>query len=69
MPSPMRQRFFLLALLIAIATVTTALAPFSIAVILRNRAGAGSRRIVSDTRRRLVAARDVIARRIRAVTA
>jgi hypothetical protein len=64
----MRQRFFLLSLLVMIAAVTTALAPFSIAIILRNRAGAGSRRIVSQTRRRLVAARDVIARRIRAAT-
>lgn len=64
----MRQRLFLFALLCVIATVTTALAPFSIAIILRNRAGAGSRRIVSQTRRRLVAARDVIAQRIRAAT-
>ena len=65
----MRQRFFLLALLIGIAAVTTALAPFSIAVILRNRAGEGSRRIVTRTRRRLAAAGATIARRIRAVTA
>jgi len=64
----MRQRLFLFALLFVIAAVTTALAPFSIAIIVRNRAGAGSRRIVSQTRRRLVAARDVIARRIRAAT-
>jgi hypothetical protein len=64
----MRQRLFLFALLCVIATVTTALAPFSIAIILRNRAGAGSRRIVLQTRRRLVAARDVIAQRIRAAT-
>jgi len=64
----MRQRLFLFALLCVIATVTTALAPFSIAIILRNRAGEGSRRIVSQTRRRLVAARDVIAQRIRAAT-
>jgi len=64
----MRQRLFLFALLCVIATVTTALAPFSIVIILRNRAGAGSRRIVSQTRRRLVAARDVIAQRIRAAT-
>jgi hypothetical protein len=64
----MRQRLFLFALLCVIATVTTALAPFSIAIIVRNRAGAGSRRIVSQTRRRLVAARDVIAQRIRATT-
>jgi hypothetical protein len=64
----MRRSLFLFALLCVIATVTTALAPFSIAIILRNRAGAGSRRIVSQTRRRLVAARDVIAQRIRAAT-
>ncbi len=64
----MRRSLFLFALLCVIATVTTALAPFSIAIIVRNRAGAGSRRIVSQTRRRLVAARDVIAQRIRAAT-
>ena len=65
----MRQRFLLLALLIAIGGVTLALLPFSIALMIRNRAGAGGRRIVSQTRKRLVAARDVIAQRIRAVTA
>jgi hypothetical protein len=65
----MRQRFFLFALLIAIASVTVALAPLSIAVALRNGAGARSRRIVSRTRRRLAVAGETIARRIRAVTA
>jgi hypothetical protein len=65
----MRQRFFLFALLVLIAAVTTALAPFSIAIILNDRAGAGSRRIVSQTRKRLGRARDLIARRFRAATA
>ncbi|HYK53636.1 MAG TPA: hypothetical protein VEV38_08930 [Candidatus Eremiobacteraceae bacterium] len=65
----MRQRTFLIALLIAIAFASIALAPFSIAIILRNRAGAGGRRIVSQTRKRLNAARDLIARGIRAVNA
>lgn len=65
----MRQRSFLIALLIAIGAASIALAPFSIAIVLRNRAGAGGRRIVSQTRKRLVAARDLIARGIRAVTA
>ncbi|HEY7994554.1 MAG: hypothetical protein ACHQY2_06820 [Candidatus Eremiobacterales bacterium] len=65
----MRQRTFLIALLIAIGVTSIALAPFSVAIVLRNRAGAGGRRIVSQTRKRLVAARDLIARGIRAVTA
>lgn len=65
----MRQRTFLLALLVAIGVATLALAPFSIAIVLRNRAGAGGRRIVTQTRKRLVAARELIARGIRAVTA
>lgn len=65
----MRQRTFLVALLIAIGVASIALAPFSVAIILRNRAGAGGRRIVSQTRKRLVAARELIARGIRAVTA
>jgi hypothetical protein len=65
----MRQRSFLIALLIAIGVASIALAPFSVAIVLRNRAGAGGRRIVSQTRKRLVAARDLIARGIRAVTA
>jgi hypothetical protein len=65
----MRQRTFLFALLIAIGAATLALAPFSIAIVLRNRAGAGGRRIVTQTRKRLVAARELIARGIRAVTA
>ena len=65
----MRQRAFLIALMVAIAAVTALLAPFSIAIVLRNRAGAGGRRIVSQTHKRLVAARDLIARGIRAVTA
>jgi len=65
----MRQRTFLLALLIVIASATAALVPFSVIIMLRNRAGAGSRRIVTRTKQRLVAARDVIAARIRAVTA
>ena len=65
----MRQRSFFVALLIAIGAATLALAPFSIAIALRNRAGAGGRRIVSQTRKRLVAARELIVRGIRAVTA
>jgi hypothetical protein len=65
----MRQRFFLIALLIAIAAVTTAMVPFSIAIILRNRADAGGRRIVSHTRRQLAAAGQRIVRRIREATA
>jgi len=65
----MRQRTFLIALLIAIGVASIALAPFSVAIVLRNRAGAGGRRIVSQTRKRLVAARELIARGIRAVTA
>jgi len=65
----MIQRTFLIALLIAIGVASIALAPFSVAIVLRNRAGAGGRRIVSQTRKRLVAARELIARGIRAVTA
>ncbi len=65
----MRQRLFLFALLIVITVVTAALAPFSAAVTVRDRAGDGGRRIVRGTRRRLAAAGARIVRRIRAVTA
>jgi hypothetical protein len=65
----MRQRLFLFALLIAIFAVTAALAPLGAAISMRNRAGDRGRRIVSGTRRRLVAAGVKIVRRIRAVTA
>jgi hypothetical protein len=67
--SDMRQRLFLLALLVTIAAVTTALAPLSIAFILRNRAHARGRSIVSRTKRRLAAAGASIARRFRAAAA
>jgi hypothetical protein len=65
----MRQRFFLLALLIAIAAVSAALAPLSIALALRNHAGAHGLRVMTQTRRRLAAAGARLARRIRAASA
>ena len=62
----MRKRLFLLGLLLAVAAFTTALAPLSFAVALRNRAGARGRRIMKRTQARLAAAGEKIVRRIRA---
>jgi hypothetical protein len=67
--SDMRQRLFLLGLLLVVLATTAALVPLSLAVILRNRAGARGRSIVSHTRRRLAAAGASIARRFRTATA
>jgi hypothetical protein len=51
----MRHRFFLFGFLFFVVAVTTALAPLSFAMMLRNRARARGITLVAHTRRRVAA--------------
>jgi len=64
--SRLRQQIFLVGLMVAFTAAYSALAPLSFGKQLRRRADQGRRRMLRRTRRRLVRARALVARRLRA---